>query len=201
MITPRNHLAAARAGYGAITKRGRTDAASLQAVVDAVCCPDTETNRAASTYLTLLTADYPEARDALLKMSDDPRWYVRARSMSLHTKAPRDLALSLARKGLADRTARVRKEAADLAASHELTELLPELDRLAQVEKSEGAKESLHRAVGLLRDGYFLKPWGPGRYYLDLGHGSFAGVSEGELKEKGIQAIVAKHRRPKGYRV
>jgi hypothetical protein len=134
------------------------------------------------------------------------RWRVRERAMhTVNDRAPGDFAAALARLGLADPDGRVRGTAAGLVYSFDLLELVSELERLSQVEESPEARRGVLRALGLTRVGYFLEPKGSQAFrveYVSPACGlCFATVSRCEVEERGVEAVVAGLRKPRGYRI
>jgi hypothetical protein len=106
---------------------------------------------------------------------------------------------------VADPDGRVRGRAAGLVYAFDLSALVPELERLSQVEESPEARRGVLRARGLIRVGYFLEPNGPQTFrveYVSPTNGlCFASVSRSQVEERGIEAVVAGLRKPKGYRL
>jgi hypothetical protein len=205
MARSRVQTEAVAAAFRTISAAGRVDGPSLQTLVEACCDGDARTASQASTYLALLTPECAELRDAILRMAGNDRWRVRERAMhTVNVRAPGEFGRHLARIGLADPNWRVRRRAADLVFSFGLLDLVAELERLIAREEYAEAKQRMLRAVGLLRDGYFLRPEGAARFhveYVSRGRLCSARRSRSEVEQKGVEAVVATLREPRGYKV
>ena len=187
------------AAWRTLTYSGRFDAAALDLLVDAACNGRARPADLATTYLALLSPTAAEVRQAVTRMAGDDRWQVRERAVrAAHPRSPREFAEQLVRAGLADPHERVRAVAADRAVSSRLAELVPELERLSRAEGDPRAKQCLQRAVGLLRDGYWLEPDEPGTFRLVVLEGDGATpstlVTQAELEARGPQALAAELR-------
>jgi hypothetical protein len=200
---PREAVAAA---FRTISAAEQVDGPSLRTLVDACCNADSRTAELASTYLSLLTPNHPEVRDAVLRMAAVDRWRVRERAMhTVNVRAPGEFGERLARIGLADPSWQVRRRAANLVFAFQLRDLVPELERLLAAEDSPEAKQGMLRALGLLRDGYFFRPEEPAAFHVEYvtpGNGlCFARVSRSEVEQRGAEAVIAALRQPRGYKL
>jgi hypothetical protein len=149
----------------------------------------------ATDFLGRLTGQYAEAREAVLAMVQQPHSDVRFNAICcLKKSTPPAMTLQLLRQGLRDKSAKVRWKAADQAGRLRVREIVPELENADAVEKNAKAKEVIGFELKLLRDGYILKRWPDGTLHVTTftsngisGHN----VSESELQQRGIDAIVA----------
>src|SRR5262249_51460476 len=113
-------------------------------------------------------------------------------------RAPRPFQLEVLGRGLTDRSALVRRQAASQALAHRLQELLPSLEAATSRERKPAVRKELDTCHRLLRDGYILTS--AGRGYVEVtvsfdggGIGSTT-VSRAELKARGVEAIAAEFR-------
>jgi hypothetical protein len=197
---------AVEAAFRALSAADRTDPALIATLVDAISTADSETASLASIHLSLFTPRFAEVRDAVLRMAMDRRGEVREWAMhTVNSRAPSEFGGRLARLGLADEDWRVRRRAAELVFSFRLLDLLPELERLIATEEFADVKQSMLRAVGLLQDGYFLRPEGEATVFVEyVGRRNklcFAGVSRSAVEHEGAAAVVAALREPRGYKI
>jgi hypothetical protein len=141
-----------------------------------------------------LTEQLAAARDAVSIMADDSRAHVRFNSiLCLGERTPRAFSLGLLRRGLRDRSSRVRSKAADWALNLRLRELIPDLAEAAIRERATPARSEIEFALRLLRDGYIAGPERDG--HLDLtvlrDSGIFSReVSAKDVTDRGIPAII-----------
>jgi hypothetical protein len=141
-----------------------------------------------------LAARFPAARNAVSKMSRDSKVHVRVNALvALHSAEPFDLHEEVLRTALTDRSAQVRRLAADKAMQFGLRQLLPDLEAAIEAERNLSVRKNLVWEHALLRDGYFLELRADKRVsvtFRTLGGGAaMTLVTAQELKDKGLKAI------------
>jgi hypothetical protein len=194
-------LARANRAFNAIEKRKRITAKLLAPIVEAASNPRASLFKNAIELLAKLADQYLEAQEAVLAMVRDPHWNVRFNAICcLEKPTPLAMTLQMLRKGLRDRSAKVRWKAADRALYLGVRELVPELERADAFEKHEAAKTEISYSLSLLRDGYSLRQWPDGGFAVSTftTNGiSARKVSQSELRRRGIETIVAEIARRK----
>jgi hypothetical protein len=176
----------------------------LAPVVDAASDTKTSVARPAYYVLLVLTNYFTAAQQAVARMAQDSRSHVRVWAvLSVGRHAPRALQLQVIGGGLTDRSAQVRRHAANQALTYRLRELLPALEAAAAGVRSAAVRQEIEHCCRLLRDGYFLTPADGDGVDLSVafeggGVGSLS-VSRVELEARGVEALVsefqARHRR------
>jgi len=145
--------------------------------------------------MSILTGQFPEARDAVAKMAEDPKQHVRFNAiLCVGDSTPASFKSKLLRQGLHDKSARVRSKAADWALKCQIREIIPDLENSFVIEKNAEAKSNLEYCLRLLRDGYILKLEG-GELKLKsvLCHnGDIAcpNIKQSEIDRRGLDVIV-----------
>jgi hypothetical protein len=190
--------------WGVLSSPGRSGVLADEQVTTALLAPvvavasDTRASVAEpANYVLLALTDYfTAAQRAVAGMAQDSRYLVRAWAMlDIGRRAPRPFQLEVLGRGLLDRSALVRRQAASQALFHRLGELLPSLAAAVSRERKPAVRKELDTYHRLLRDGYLLTP--AGRGYVDVtvdfdggGIGSET-VSRAELNARGVEAIAA----------
>jgi hypothetical protein len=189
-------IRAAVRAYERILASFKCSGRSLQVIVDAACSTRVALSSCGGHLLANLTVIHQAARDAVLGMSEDRQSHVRINAIHLVSAGiPHAFSVPIIQKGLNDRSATVRRIAADRALHLNLKSLVGDLQSQLARETDERTKKAIDYSLRLLRDGYILKPKGKGEYCLTVPtlYGGVAGrfVTKQELKKKGIQALVA----------
>jgi hypothetical protein len=148
----------------------------------------------ATQLLSKLTGKFSEAREAVESMAMDPRSYVRFNAiLCLGKLTPATFTAQLLRQGLRDKSANVRRKAADWTGRLRTRELVPDLETAAAQEKNAKVKVTIEFELKLLRDGYIKEPSSDNGFdvttHTDDGIRS-RWVSGSELRKRGINAIV-----------
>jgi hypothetical protein len=188
-------LLAAIDAYDTIQEEKRLDAGLLAPIVAAASSSRRPLYENATELLGKLTGEYAIARDVVEGMAVDLRSPVRFNAiLCLKKTTPLDFTLRIIRQGLRDKSANVRRKAADWAGRLRIRQVVPELEAAFAVEKNNKAKETIEFELRLLRDGYILKPEKAGTFcvtaFTPNGCGSrwFKGT---EIEQRGMEAIVA----------
>jgi hypothetical protein len=185
-------------GFEQINTNNRVDKDSLNSIIYAARSPRIPLSHTATYFLRDLSGYYSEACKAIVEMFDDKHWHVRSNAvLSLGQATPSDIVLVILKKGLQDRSARVRELAAWQAQSLRVLNVIPDLENQLVIEPHTGVKHSIDFHLRLLRDGYFLESsegappfiWVPSS---DGINGRF--VSQEDIDTKGIQAIISEIR-------
>jgi hypothetical protein len=177
----------------------RVTEALLAPVVAAVADTRASVARPAHYVLWVLTDHFTAARQAVSRMLQDSRGHVRTWAMlCVGEGAPRPFQLDVLRRGLSDRCAPVRRQAANRAWSYRLRELLPEMEAAAARERNAKVRWEIDCCLRLLRDGYSVTPSTGGQVVLtvaldDGGIGSRF-VSRTELKSRGVETVASELR-------
>ena len=151
-------------------------------------------------FLRELTSKHPSAREAVQEMAASRSAKTRFNAvLSVGRDAPRDFRIALLRPLITDRSAEVRWRAAESAALvHDLSELLPELQRALAAERSAKAKLTIDRAIQILRDGHIAEREPDGQWRLTYrgpeGESVTFWADPTGVSRDGAQAIVARHR-------
>lgn len=144
-----------------------------------------------------LTEEFEAARQAVEVMMEDRRQHVRFSAiLCIGNWGPRDFAVRLIRKGLKDRSSRVRWKSAEIAACLRIKELLPEVEAALGNEADTQAKRSIEFSLKLLRDEYILEQDRDGNWMMTIQvpTGGLSGqiVSASEIDVHGAAAIAKK---------
>jgi hypothetical protein len=197
MSDTRRLIDAAGAAAARIREMGRADASLLSTIVTAVRAETTRNRFRAAAILAELTRDYPEAREAVMRMTTADEWHLRRRAMQcIGRESPRPFAAEILRKGLFDDDRGVRDKAVSAAYGLHLTELVEDLARYHTTFPSERPWD-VEFSLPMLRDGYILKDLGGDELVLQTFNSRCAmsrKVTRGELANRGIAAIVAEMR-------
>lgn len=193
-------MAAAFDAYDMIEKHQKVTPKLLACVVDAASTSHVWIYETAADMLGKLTETFFEARDAVSGMASNPKSHVRFNSiLCLKKMTPKPFSLQILRQCLRDKSARVRQKAADWSGRLRLRKITPDLEKAALCEKNVKVRETIDFDLRLLRDGYILKPAKGDRVWVTTftheGTISF-GYSTAELKQRGIEAIIAELRKP-----
>jgi hypothetical protein len=177
----------------------RVTAALLAPVVAAVSDANPSDAETATHVLLVLTDYFTAAQQAVSRMARDAKYMVRVSAMiGVGWRAPRPLRLEVLGRGLKDRSALVRRHAANQALFHGLRELLPALEAAAAREPKPAVRAELDECHRLLRDGYILTPDGRDRVIVkvtfDRGGTGSTVVSRAEVEARGVEAIAAAFR-------
>jgi hypothetical protein len=151
-------------------------------------------------FLAEFTREHPAARDAVREMA--ARRDAKARFnavLSIGRGAPRDFRIGVLRQLIGDKSAAVRWRAAESAAwVHDLSELLPDLERVLAAEKNVKTKRTLDDAVRILRDGHIAEREPDGRWRLNYRGPQRESVTfwadAADVERDGVPAVVARHR-------
>jgi hypothetical protein len=155
--------------YESLTSREDVTAEEIAPVVDAARSPYFVSWGIGFRFLCRLGARYDVARQAMRGLAQASYAELRVRALaSLHDRLPKEFSIELARRGLADRSRRVRTASGNVCLQLLLTELLPELEEAARAESHPETKLGLESSVGLLRDAFFLYPLPNGRRSLTV---------------------------------
>lgn len=186
-------LLAAIDAYDAICETARISPELLRPIVEAASSSRIPLYDTATTFLSKLTDRFPEVCDAVKAMFEAPRSHVRFNAiLCLGSSTPPNLTFELLRRGLRDKSVRVRWKAADRAGRLRLRDLVPELEKALVIEKDSKASRTIHLELRLLRDGYILEPSGGGFTLTTFTPHGIRGrfISTSELEKRGIDALV-----------
>jgi hypothetical protein len=188
-------LRAAIQAFDTIQERKRISPELLDVIVDAASSSSIPLYETVTGLLSELTGLFVEAQDALLAMANHSCRQVRFNAiLCIGESTPRSLSVQILRQGLYDRSAKVRVKAADCIGRMRLRELIPDLEEASRVETNAKAKATMEFELKLLLDGYILERNSDSTLDLTVRiKGGIVGrpVSELELKQRGIEAIVA----------
>jgi hypothetical protein len=187
-------LLAAIDRYDAIGETAKISPDLLKPIVEAASSQRRPLYENVTTLLGQLTEHYQEARDAVAAMSVDSRSLVRFNAiLCLGSSTPLAFVLELLRRGLHDKSARVRQKASDWAGRLRLRDVVPDLESALPGERNSKTKETMSFVLRLLRDGYTLELDGDGFVLCTFRHNGGVTcrfVSRSEAQTRGIDAIV-----------
>jgi hypothetical protein len=186
---------AAERAFESITRRQRVDVPSLNLIVVAASDKRVAVRDVSTLLLASLSADFEEARSAVLDMSKSPKWHVRFNSLlCLSAAAPKPYLKEVIRRLLFDaQSARVREMAASKAFTLRLRSLVFDLRKAAESEASEKVSKGLRFSIGMLADGYLLERLSDGQIYVVVPTETgctAAPYSSDTIEKRGIGAIV-----------
>lgn len=145
--------------YEALSGRGVVTEHDITPVVTAARSPNKLAWDMGVYFLTRLAARHEVARAALDALATDRLAELRGRAlMALNDALPKSFCIDLVRRGLADRSRRVRDIGADMCRRLLLVDLLPELIAAAEAETHAMAKLQMEIFVGIIREGYHIYP-------------------------------------------
>jgi hypothetical protein len=180
--------------YERIKANDHFDKQCWRSVVSAARSPRIPLSGTATRFLADLTAKHQEACEAVSRMSGDSHWYIRCNALlSLGSETPRNLVFTVVSKGIRDKSARVRALAAHQIQYLHMSELISDLEGQLAIEQHESAKFAIELHVRLLRDGYFLMPWGEKDRFIwvSTDNGMIGrSITLDELDAKGIDTIM-----------
>jgi len=131
----------------------------LTPILEAAAAPHQVAWEIGMHFLCRLGARHEPAREAMRGLMRSRKAEVRARLLgAVHDRLPKEFCIELARRGLADKSKRVRGVAAIVCRCFILTEMLDDLRQAASAEADPAAKWEMELAVGLIRDTYFVYP-------------------------------------------
>lgn len=199
-ITPRRpDLAASLLEViGLVNGCNRIDDFHLTKVVEAASDKDESVCAVGVPILAKLAELDQRAMDQVIAMATSKQSHVRHNAvLCLAEKTPDEVARAVIGAALFDRSSRVRRKAADWAGRLELRLSIPFLEKAAQAEKNEETRNLIEIELGLLRDGYFLRPAGPTSTYITINsnHGRVnERVDNDTVRELGIEKLVSRLR-------
>ncbi len=131
---------------------------------------------------------------------------LRVRALGLvHDGLPKAFCVELVRQRLTDRSKRVRQVAANVARCFILSDLLPDLDHAAGVERDPDTRFQLEYAAALIRDVYFVYPRADGSeafvirvwdgYPAELLYPGDGWCTPADIAERGHRAVAEDIRR------
>ena len=193
-------LMAAVDAFDSAQQTGQLRPSGLAAIVDAVASSRTPLYENATRFLAKLSADHPEACEAIARLSKSPKAHARFNAiLSLGRSTPPELVDSVLTAGLMDKSARVRTKAADWAGRLRNTRLIPGLTAALAAETDQTARRTIDFELRLLRDGHILEPAQGGGYNLTV-HSAQGGVigtwvEESDLRAKGVEKLASELRK------
>lgn len=198
-------LMAAVDAFDVVQQTGKLIPELLRPIVDAVCSSRRPLYENACEFMRTLSSRWPEANVAILDMSQSNKAHVRFNAiLCLGGSSPPDTAKTILRRGLLDKSSRVRRKAADWIGRLRKTELISELTAALATESDSKARATMEFELRLLRDGYILEPEGGGRFrmtvHMDGGGVSSAPVEQDRLSKQGIDAVAAELRSSRPYK-
>jgi hypothetical protein len=153
----------------------------------------------ASELLQALSARWPAATSgAILDLLASKKAHARFAglcSTTRHTEP--ELLRTILRRGLKDKSARVRRKAADRLERLERRDLLPDLEQAMRLEKNAKTRRALQFHQRMLGDGYIVEDRAGGQIsvWVRTSEGySGREVDAATVDEKGIAAVVAELR-------
>lgn len=130
-------------------------AETLRPIIDAASSSRRPLYENVTGLLGELTERFPEARDAVEKMSVDRRSHVRFNAILCLRKAtPASFAILMLRRALRDKSAVVRQKAADWSGRLRMREIVDDLEAALRMEKHPKTRDTIEFDLRLLRDGY-----------------------------------------------
>jgi hypothetical protein len=167
----------------------------LAAIVGAASSSRRPLYESATTLVSELTGQFPEAQEAIVTMARNPHSHVRFNAiLCIGKSTPEPVSIQLLRESLRDNSAKVRGKAADWIGRMRLRELISDLEDASQREKNVNAKKTIDFELRLLRDGHILERTSDEGFnvitHTKIGCASRF-VSESELNRRGIDVIVA----------
>jgi hypothetical protein len=160
-------------------------------------------------FLCRLAAAHEVALDAMRNLMACRMFRVRVNLIAvLHDRLPKEFCIEIIRRGLADKSKRVREVAAGQARVLILHELLPELCRCAEGEVEAEMKLAMICAIALIRDRYFVysRPDGSQAFVVRISDGYPAALlypgpawcTQADIDERGPKAVAEEIRRVSG---
>jgi hypothetical protein len=185
--------------FDAIQETGDIFPVHLQTVVDGASNARALVWMNSVDLLRILSGKWPEAADAIQRMSQNRRANVRFNAICcLGKKTPPRTVDAVLESGLRDKSARVRWKAAQEACQLYRVNLIPAIGAALAAERNAKTRRSIDFSLRLLRDGYRIekKPDGSVSICVRMQNG-FRGkyVSAEGLKRRGIDAIVLEIRK------
>ena len=167
----------------------------LACVVRAVRCPTISVWGSATELLMSLSGKFPAASQALEELSRDRKSQVRFAALcALGPKTPSKVTDEMIRRGLQDKSFRVRWKAAEQANYLLRRDLVPEMEAALAAETHETALGDIELSLRMLRDGHWLEKEQDGSWQLTVrlprGGITCRGVSADELRTAGLPALV-----------
>jgi hypothetical protein len=181
--------------FDAAIERGHLTHEELGCLVECTRSPRRPLGENAAALLGDLSGRFSPAAEAVREMAADAKVHVRVNALvALDSAAPSTLHDDVFRIALKDRSSRVRTLAADKLMLMGLRHLLSDLEQAIQHELDQTTKHQLEYERDLLRDGYHLRSYDDGRFWLTCrlsGGGGTTGafVTAEDLSEKGAQVL------------
>ena len=184
--------------YDAAMERHDLSSERLKVIVDAASSRRSLLWQNATGMLARLAVRWRIAADAVRYMFQDRQSHVRFAALCCVTlQMPSEIIEDLLRRGLTDKSSRVRWKAAQRIGEFNKTDLLPELEATFASETNAKARPEIELELLLLRDGYIVSPSTPSRFEVCVrtSHGIRGRfVSAAEMNQKGLATIVAELR-------
>lgn len=188
-------MAAAVYSFERIQETKTVSAELLRPIVDAASSSSRILLQQGTAWMTQLIAEFPEAQDALIGMSEASEVTPRMNAIiCLASSTPRLLSLKILRKSINDKNPRVRQLAASWASKLNLREFVLELTARLSLESNLKTKRCIEMFLGLLRDRYFVEAKDETIQITLLtkaGHLTWHEVPVKEFNEKGAAIIIA----------
>ena len=143
--------------FEALANQEMIEADRLAPVVDAARSPYFVAFDIGMHFLCRIAAMHEVARSAMRNLLASGKAQVRVNLIRVvHDRLPKEFCIELIRRGLTDRSKRVREVAAEQARILLLHELLPDLQQSEENEDDAKMKFAMNGAIALIRDGYFV---------------------------------------------
>lgn len=145
-------------------------------------------------FLVLLAKKHPAAQDAIRAIINSPkaneRWQILA---ALQLDLPKSFCLEIIQKALKDKSKHVRSFAVSACDRLDLSELLPQLDNLFEVETDPSHKAGIKSIISMMRNGYEIQD-GESSSFIWVrapGGGRIArSISQADIDSGQVQVIV-----------
>lgn len=154
---------------------GELDDGILRCVVEAASDESASVYEIGTSVLGYLAARFQPATDAVELMSRAKLAHVRHNAvLCLSNYIPEDMAIAILRVALTDRSARVRRKAADWSGRLRMHAIVPDLEAAASVERDNETHKVIRFEAAILKNGYFL--------HADTEGGNFITVDTGRSR-------------------
>lgn len=175
------------------------DETQIRAIIDGISSPRALAWMNAAELVENALSDREQIGRAVIEMMASRKAHVRFNALCCVTRAtPVEIADAALQQGLRDKSARVKWKAAQQASALGRRNLTSDMEATLATMSAGKPRDSVESSLRLLRDGYILKPVGDGTFNLTLptagGGTSGRSVTERELRERGLDAIMAELR-------
>jgi len=148
-------------------------------------------------HLSKLAYKFKDAENLFYKLIECKQWKVRLNIIAiLQTNPPENVINDLLKKGLCDKSSKVKLKALDIILGLRRKNMIPIIEELYKSENDPKILESMNFSISLLKDGYILRDLNDVSKSLTvLTSSGLTGItiSNNDLKIKGIEYIIKKY--------